>query len=240
MKPVMLGQILNESFLVHWYQPICDLISGNVLGYEALVRNTFSSNILPSDIFKEAYRQKCLSKLDRELLLKAQHLFKKNQSSHLFINAFPSTLLEPGFIEWWDTYSNIVPSLVIELSEGEVIEDWDSIKFTVKQLKGRGIKIAIDDMGTGYMSLKHVTELEPDYIKIDRYFMIDLDKSLIKQRIIKSLIKGVEGLSEVIIEGVEDKGCLNIARELGIQYAQGYALGVPAPLNSNVLISKCI
>lgn len=230
MYSEMLQNIVDVSHLTYWYQPIYELRSKNIIGFEALVRDKIH-NTFPVEIFQEIQLNGLQSTFDRQLLLMAQQMFQYITGSCLFLNVMPSTLLSPRFLYWWDKCSEIAPSLVLEISESQIISDWRALKGVTAELQKRGIKIAIDDMGAGYSSFKHIVELEPDYIKLDKYYVDNLSASPIKQRILEGLIKVVGGVAEIIIEGVEDVENLKVAKQLGIQYAQGYLLGRPGPIN---------
>jgi EAL domain-containing protein (putative c-di-GMP-specific phosphodiesterase class I) len=222
---------INISDLTCWYQPIYKLSSNDVLGYEALVRNKNRNGVSPFEIFRQAEAQGEHVILDCQIIIKAQQQFQNNMMSPLFLNVFPSTLLDRSFITWWDRYSGIVPSLALEISDCEPISDWRELRAVIDSLRMRGVKIAIDDMGEGYSFLKHWIELEPDYVKLNRYYITDLAGSSMKQRVLKYLVKIIDDPEKLIIVGVEDIETLGIAKELGIMIAQGYALGMPAPLD---------
>lgn len=223
-------QIINSLKLTHWYQPIFQLETGSILGYEALVRNNKPSyELSPMDIFKQAEQKDCRTTLDCQLLFKAMNSMRHISHNILFLNIFPSTLFEPWFLSWWNMHSTIVSSVVLEISESEPIGDWKTLKTIINKLRDRGVKIALDDMGTGYSFFQHWVELNPDYIKLDRYYAIDLAKNLLKQRILESLIKLFDGTTEVVLEGIETVEDLKIAKLLGVPYAQGFLLGRPYP-----------
>ena len=103
------------------------------------------------------------------------------------------------------------------------------MKATVNELKRRGIKIAIDDMGAGYSTIRHWVELEPEFVKLDKYFSENLSVNTQKQKIVKSYADLFSGTSKLIIEGIEKKEDLEIIYHLGVQYAQGFFLGRPLP-----------
>lgn len=227
-----LEQGINISNLTCWYQPIYQLDTMEIFGFEALVRSNLYRNFNALELFHQAQMQRHLTILDYQLILKAQQLFKYKDTHSLFINIFPSTLLDKKFISWWHEFSGTVPSIVLELSEEEPIKDWKTLKSVIRVLKEDGVKIAVDDMGEGYPFLQHWIELEPDYIKLDRGYMTGLAKSEIKQRTLRDLVKMVDTSTKIIVEGVEQIECLEIVKKTGIQYAQGYALGRPAPLNN--------
>lgn len=218
--------------IIHWYQPIFRLDTGNIVGYEALLRNVLHIYVSPQDLFKYAKRAGISLKLDIHSL----QLAIKNANSMLntlFVNILPSTLLNKNFIRWWDNHINLSAPIVLELSEIEPIANWSALKYIVSELHHRGVKIAIDDMGTGYSSLRHWCDLNPDFVKLDGYYIDDLTKDSRKQRVIKSLLNLFENNADLIAEKIETQDELHVIKDLGVKYAQGYILGRPAPL-------KCI
>jgi EAL domain-containing protein (putative c-di-GMP-specific phosphodiesterase class I) len=202
-----------------------------IFGFEALVRNNLHRNFNTLELFHQAQTQRYLTLLDYQLILKAQQIFSCKSNSSLFINIFPSTLLDKRFTPWWHQFSGIVPSVILELSEEEPISDWETLKSVICDLKKSGVKIAVDDMGEGYSFLRHWMDLEPDYIKLDRCYMFDLIENKSKQKALKNLVNIIGDTAEVIVEGVEKIDCLEIVKDAGAQYAQGYALGRPAPID---------
>lgn len=214
--------------ITHWFQPIFDLKSNKVLGYEALLRDASSPNLSPVDIFVEAEKKGYRNVLDILSIKNAIDSFKYN-SHLLFLNIFPSTLLEKDFLLWWDEHIPPSSPIVLELLENEPINKWHELKAITDELKNRGIKIAIDDMGEGYSFFQQWIELEPDFIKLDRYFAESLSENSLKQKAVKSLIDLFSDTTDVIIEGIEKDEDLQFVCFLGIPYAQGYLLGRPSP-----------
>jgi len=227
-----LEQGTNISNLTCWYQPIYQLDTMDILGFESLVRSKFHRNFNALELFYQAQMQRHLTILDYQLILKAQQLFKNKDTYSLFINIFSSTLLDKKFISWWHKFSGIIPSIVLELSEEDPVSDWKTLKYVIKELKENRVKIAVDDMGEGYSFLQHWIELEPDYIKLDRCYMTKLVESEVKQKTLSDLVKMIDTSTKIIVEGVEQIECVEIVKKMGVQYAQGDALGRPAPLNS--------
>lgn len=223
-------QTIDISQLTCWYQPIYNLGAGSLYGYEALVRYQLQHDLHPLNIFEQVRPKENRSILDCQLMIRAQRMFNNTVPGYLFLNIFPSTLIDSGFISWWDKYSNIYPHTVLEISGCERISDWEYLKSVVIALKRRGVRIAVDDMGSSFSFLKYWVELKPDYVKLDRYYTVDLTRNVMKQRILDSLVNMSHGISEVIVVGVEDMECLEAARQLGASYAQGYILGKPAPI----------
>ncbi|WP_054874104.1 EAL domain-containing protein [Oxobacter pfennigii] len=218
--------------LTHWFQPIYHLKNNKAIGYEALLRDSSQLEDSPINIFLEAHKNGYRNILDLMSVKAAFTAFK--DETPLFINVFPSTLLEKNFLSWWDSNMPLMRPIVLELLENEPIWNWKDLKIIVRELHKKGVKIAIDDMGTGYSFFQQWIELEPSFIKLDRYFAENLSTNYRKQNTIKSLIDLFSDTTEIIIEGIETKEDLEIAEQLGILYAQGYFLGKPAPTVENM------
>jgi len=229
-----LSNFLDAYSLNHWYQPVMNLSTGNIIGYEALLRCQRKENFSPLDIFNQVQSEGLLNEFDYLLIEKAL----SHVSSHtdtLFINVFPSTLLNQDFMDMWDMFFDKEMSIVVEVCENEQIRDWDCLKKIIKQLKARQVKIAIDDLGAGHSFFRQWIELEPDFIKIDQYFASNLSTNTKKQEIIKYLIMLFNGNTKLILEGIETPEDLEMALELGLEYGQGYYLGKPMPWNKRNL-----
>ncbi|MHB8065733.1 MAG: EAL domain-containing protein [Ruminiclostridium sp.] len=216
--------------ITHWFQPIYNLKNNNVIGYEALLRDA-ELKVSPVDIFREADKKGHRNILDLLSIKTALEAYK-DETNPLFLNIFPSTLLEGNFLSWWDAQVQPVMPVVLELLENDPIRNWEELKTVTKELQDRGVKIAVDDMGGGYSFYQQWIELDPDFIKLDRYFAENLSVSSRKKKTISSLVELLSDTTEIIIEGIEKEEDLNIAELLGIPYAQGYLLGKPAPMEN--------
>lgn len=225
-------QAADKFSLTHWYQPICNLYTQKVIGFEALVRSPESDDISPLQIFENARQEGSLNTLDRNLLLHAYKSFENHKHTALFMNAFPSTLLEEWFLPWWDEYIGANSQIILEVTESEPICDWERFKDIISELKQRKVKIALDDMGSGYSFFQNWIELDPYCIKLDRYYSADLAQNPLKQKLLGSLTELFGSSTVTILEGIETTDDLETAKQLGISYAQGYLLGRPAPLES--------
>lgn len=217
--------------ITHWFQPIYNLKNNNVIGYEALLRDASKLKASPIDIFKEAEKRGHRNILDLISIKTALELYK-DETNPLFINIFPSTLLERNFLSWWDIHVPPLRPVVLELLENDPIRDWKELKTLTKELKDRGVKIAVDDMCEGYSFYQQWIELDPDFIKLDRYFAQNLSVCSRKQKTVRSLVDLLSDTTEIIIEGIEKEEDLNIAEFLGIPYAQGFLLGKPSPIEN--------
>ena len=221
----------QEFNITHWFQPIYNLESNDVIGYEALLRDSTRLQVSPVDLFNKAGKYGHRNTLDFISIKTALEAYTI-ESNQLFLNIFPSTLLQDGFTSWWDLNVPRSVQVVLELLENEPVSNWKKVKRITDELRDRDVKIAIDDMGGGYSFFQQWIELEPDYIKLDRYFSENLSTNLRKQKTIQCLVELIGDTAEIIIEGVETVEDLGFAELLGITNAQGYLLGRPSPLES--------
>ncbi|MFD1708894.1 EAL domain-containing protein [Siminovitchia sediminis] len=226
--------IAKEQFY-HFFQPIYYLNDGEKLGYEVLLRSRAFPN--PEIAFQIAKKENKLFELDSRSIFKAISTYQSSGKNEiLFVNVFPSTISHPGFkafLNQVDT-SNFMSrqQVVFEISEAEPVEDLRSFKKKIAELKKLGYFIAIDDIGKGYSGVKSIIELEPDYLKIDRYFAKNLHTSKEKQMFISYLLQYCEQMEcSLILEGIETEEELEMAKSLGVSIAQGYLLGKPALLS---------
>lgn len=228
--------IKNEVFK-HHFQSIVDLTDHTVKGHEALFRSQLFKN--PEQAFNLAIKRGQLYELDSRSLRKAVYTYFKTgyleKGKKLFINVYPSTVLNSNFIPLIDTIIDRFPassqSIILEFVENEKIRDFNEIENAVRELKKHGLGMAIDDFGKGIDDINRTIELDADYIKLDRYFTSSLFASKRKQAYVKFLVQYCAQFKlKLILEGLETARDIDVARSLGIQYAQGFALGKPEPL----------
>lgn len=222
--------------IYHEYQSIVDIKTGDIFGYEALLRSKVNVNL--PEIFQSARDFNVLFKLDSISIQKALKEMNKFLNCNLFINIFPSTVIDSNFIsllEEIQTVENVNNNrIVFELNEDfheHNLWSLSVLKETVNLMKGLGYKLALDDVGTEAASLKNVIEYEPDYIKLDRYFAQSLTNSPEKQRIVKLLAEFKSNHTKLVLEGIETEEDLFIANELGVDLGQGFYISRPIPFN---------
>ncbi len=233
---------IREEEFYHYFQPIYSLGSFERLGYEVLLRSNVYAN--PEIAFLEAKKAKKLYELDSRSIHKALCTYhsagQSKNGETLFLNVFPSTILHnnfPIFLKRIITENYLTSQqIVLEISESEVIDDFCIFKSRILELKKLGFLIAIDDIGRGYANFQSIIELDPDYLKLDRYLAKDLHLSKQKQNLITFLHSYCERENKhLILEGLEDDNELSVAKTLGIPYGQGYLLGKPASLSNVVM-----
>jgi len=229
--------ILQEGRLTTHYQPIVDMDRGSIMGYEALTRGPLDTAFeVPEALFACSDSLHLSSELDdlcrRQALLNARGFAPDKK---LFLNSLPETLGTPGLIE--RSLAAVLEEvalrphhLVLEITERNAIEDFESFGRELERLRRIGFLVAIDDVGTGYSSLQTISEVPADFLKIDISLIKNLHQSLIKQDLVHSLLQVASRTrTRVIAEGIETAEEYQALRACGVRYGQGFYLARPAP-----------
>lgn len=200
------------------FQPIFNLSTSEVIGYEAFIRGVGS----PEKFFRSAVKKKKISEMDH--MARRLAIESYVGSGKLFLNCHPLSF-EKGI----DLYKhpNIQDvQLVIEITEQRIL-DTSHIQHQVKQLKKNGVEIALDDFGHGFTNLSLIEILEPTYIKLDKMLIRNVRNKKVQQ-----LLKGIMKLADdiqclIIAEGIETGEQLKGIQECGVIFGQGWYLGRP-------------
>jgi EAL domain-containing protein (putative c-di-GMP-specific phosphodiesterase class I) len=223
------------------YEPIVEVETRTVFGYEALARGPEGTELYtPNKLFAMASEQDLLFQLDclcRRSALDGARDFPRG--AKLFLNVRPTTIHDPNFrAEALDStleQCQLSPSdVVFEISEQESIENF-AIFREVRDYYGKlGFQIALDDTGAGYASLEAVMELAPDFIKVDRAFVAGIHEDRARQEVLRALQSVAQQIGAKIIgEGLDKLEELETLKALGIPYGQGWLFGKPHPLRSD-------
>ena len=231
-----LNSILSNKNVFVLYQPIVSLSNASIIGYEVLSRGPADSLLhSPNELFKTA--KKYNKTFELELLCKtktSEELDNIKKDLLLFINVDPYVFQNDEFKRYilkdFFKANNFCPSnIVFEINEKNTIEDYSTFKKHLNDYLKNGYKIAIDDMGIGNSGLRMLAETKPNYIKIDMYFIRDVDKDSFKQKIIEALVKLAESSNiKIIAEGIETKEELETLISLGVHLGQGYIFNKPS------------
>jgi EAL domain-containing protein (putative c-di-GMP-specific phosphodiesterase class I) len=126
-------------------------------------------------------------------------------------------------------------SLVMEITEGALVDDVDGAVATLNELRRLGVRLAIDDFGTGYSSLNYLRQLPVDIIKIDRSFVIELGRSDAQRALLRSIVGLARTLRlESVAEGIETPGQVDELRALGVRVGQGFFFARPLPADQAI------
>ena len=230
---------LNELEL--HYQPIIDLTSGRAVRAEALVRwhHPTQGFILPERFIPEIEKSELIDQLGTWILdqVIADAAAHRDASPPLNVNVSPRQLADASFaamtLDLLDRHGVDGDQLTIEITELVMMDDFDPVEQQLRLLRSHGVGIAIDDFGTGYSALAYLQRFPFDQVKIDGVFIEHLDTKASDQAIVGSMIELVRSLgSTPIAEKVERQAQANTLMELGCTLAQGFLLGLPAPLRT--------
>jgi PAS domain S-box-containing protein len=214
------------------FQPILRIDTREVCGFEALSRFECEPHRPPDVWFAEADAVGFRPQLEMRAIRDAVwHAHSLPGGAYLSVNASPETLLSRDFAALVGGLER--GPLVVEITEHAAVEDYEQVKRAIDRLRGSGVRLAIDDAGAGFSSLKHIIRLVPEFIKLDVFLTRDVDIDPVKQALVSALVTFVAQISaRLIAEGVETAEELRALAELGVEYAQGFYLGRPAPLTS--------
>jgi EAL domain-containing protein (putative c-di-GMP-specific phosphodiesterase class I) len=212
------------------FQPIFDLERGDVVGMEALARFSDLPERPPNVWIAEAEAVGML--LDLELALAKAALDQLEvlpSDVYLSLNLSPETAMSErlgGLFEVAD------PSrIVVELTEHAPVADYDELRESLSSLRERGVRLAIDDAGAGFASLRHIVRLDPDVIKLDITLTRRIERDPVRQALTVALVSFANQVgATVVAEGVETELQLEALRAAGIRFVQGFLLGAPGPL----------
>ena len=219
------------------YQPIVNSYTGDVFGYEALLRNWKTCGFKSIfDVFDQSFSDRTLYAVDLELRKKAIEKYctiDGNKSKALFYN-LDNRVLEmpdygPGNTQvMLDSLDMDQSNFYFELSERhELCSDSETIEI-LNQYKRQNFRIAIDDYGSGYSGLQLLYHSEPDIIKIDRFFIDGVHKDQKKKLFAENIVNMSHLMGiKVVAEGIETYQELNFCREIGCDYLQGFYIAHP-------------
>jgi EAL domain-containing protein (putative c-di-GMP-specific phosphodiesterase class I) len=240
------GAIEGEALSLH-YQPIVHLSSGRIAGFEALVRwnHPVHGNVVPSSFIKLAEETGMIVPMGRWMLRKALDAHQRFQSTaagkspeeqplYISVNISSRQLLTDGEV---DDLCNIikasgVPSeqVLFEITESLMVEEPDKVADAMRRLHKQGVHIAADDFGTGYANLSFLNRFPLDVLKIDRTFITNMASEDRSRKIVRTIVRLAQELGmSIIAEGIEAPQEIEVLRELGCDFGQGFLLSPPVP-----------
>jgi EAL domain-containing protein (putative c-di-GMP-specific phosphodiesterase class I) len=211
------------------FQPIVDLEEGSTIGLEALARFRSIPLRPPDEWFAEAVALELGTHLELATIGQALEVLRDlPRGAYLSVNCSHraaasdelAALLEP-----------VADRVVVEITEHEPVSDYDDLFGALARLRAMGVRIAIDDAGAGFASLRHTLQLSPDIIKVDISLTRDIDHDRGRRAMASALISFADEMGMTIVaEGIETEAELKTLRSLGVRYGQGYFLAEPGPL----------
>ncbi|WP_394697151.1 EAL domain-containing protein [Pseudoxanthomonas japonensis] len=222
-----LEAVLEGAQLTTALQPIVRIADDVVVGYEALARFPVEYDLSTGRWFEEAARHGMSIRLELAAARVAlDQLARIPADAYLAINASPETVCSDELKSMLEAHD--MRRLVLEITEHTPVEDYGRLNACLSALQALGLRIAVDDTGAGFSSLRHVLRLAPDIIKLDFTLVREVDQRPRMQALIAALLTFARGTqAELVAEGVETAEQLQTLKTLGVPYAQGYHLGHP-------------
>ncbi|MBT0961283.1 EAL domain-containing protein [Denitromonas iodatirespirans] len=232
IQPLIEGDGLSFVF-----QPIANLKGGDVYGYEALVRGPENTALAAPEALLHAARQAGMTEAFElrccELAIEA--FARQRLGGKLFLNVSAPALQliaadAGGHVLQVAREAGVAPGrLVFELTEHERVEDIVALETAVARLRAEGPQLAIDDFGDGRSSLRLWAQLNPEVVKIDRYFVREVHRDSRKLEVLRTVMSLAKAFgTPLVIEGVETAEELAVVRDLGCRFAQGYFIARPS------------
>ncbi|MDH5764858.1 MAG: EAL domain-containing protein [Gammaproteobacteria bacterium] len=233
-------EAIDENKFTLYYQPIVPLDGGNKQCYEVLLRMMFDGEImLPNAFLSAAQRLGMIVDIDswvvRNALKKISELTASDQEVLFSINLSGASFEDAGFIIRLKKYIKeykVDPSLIIfEITEQTAVKNIDFVGQVMHELVAMGCRFALDDFGIGFHSFEHLKTMPVDYLKINGDFIANMANDEVDQAMVQFMIRIARILNKKVIAGhVQDSQALELLKEFGADYAQGFYLGKPEPL----------
>jgi EAL domain-containing protein (putative c-di-GMP-specific phosphodiesterase class I) len=230
-----LREMLNSQSVRVVFQPIVRLDTLAVHGFEALGRGTHRElSTSPSDLFGLADQCRLASELSQLFRTVAvEEAARLPEGVSIFFNLHSSEMAGDALIVSLREFKRTLREtqhVVLEVHEG-VVADVDTMRWLREKLNDLEIGLAYDDFGAGQARLTELAEVPPDYLKLDRSLVRDIDRSVARQDMIRALNRLCDDLEvESIAEGIETAAEAAVCRELGCRFGQGFLFGRPKPL----------
>ena len=231
----------NDEFFLE-FQPVISLSTGGVASVEALVRwrHPRLGVISPTEFIPLAEETGLMVSIGSWVLRAACEQMRRWEATlpagmrfPMAVNVSPQQLRESRFVDEVDDVlqsTRLEPSrLTLEVTESAMVHDLVTVRERLDRLRGSGVRVALDDFGSGYSSLGYLRGLPLDLVKIDRVFIGDLDLDPETPSLIASIVRLLQALDlDIVAEGVETSAQLEQVRALGVDWVQGFLLSPPA------------
>lgn len=227
-----LTKLIEDGLVRFRFQPIVDLKTCSIYGYEALMSPQVPGLSTPGEVISAARAMSMLGPLESMLVVKTIETAYENRDiigdRKIFVNSIPGQRLSD---DNWDYvrkhYSDVLQNVIIEVTEAEN-DDLEAMLMKLRRIRRMGLHVAIDDFGQGYSNEVRIIAMQPAIIKIDLELIRNLHADPVKQDLVRSLVTFAHSQDvKVVAEGVELEMELDTVERFGFDYAQGYLLGRP-------------
>ncbi len=224
MSPTEMLVTNKELFVV--FQPVVDLRTGKVFAYEALVRSKSTNFQSPATILASALEHRVCGKLGRAIRELAS---QGCPDATLFLNIHPSELDEGWLVRPDDPMFSHEHPIYLEITESVPLTHFRFCHGVLREVRSRGVYLAVDDLGAGYSNLKYIADLEPEVVKLDRELIAGVKRAGRLHKLVASLVRLCTDMgAKVVVEGIETYDEFRIAQDVGAQFGQGYYIARPS------------
>jgi len=227
---------IHEGKIISHYQPIVDNATGKIARYESLVRlvDEYDTVRYPAEFLDVAKKGKYYYQITQIVLENSFRILTERDievSINLSLRDLQSGSIRKTIHDLLHTYADHTHKITFELLEDANLKNFNTITSFVALLKSKGIKIAIDDFGSGYSNYERLLSYRPDVLKIDGSLIKNLDENRYSLSIVKTIVAFAKDQKiQTTAEFVENEAIFDLVRDLGIDYSQGYYFGKSKPL----------
>ncbi|MAQ16005.1 MAG: hypothetical protein CMN30_14600 [Sandaracinus sp.] len=225
-RPSQIPSVLTVGEVQAVFQPIVDLRRKEIFAYETLARSNSPHFESPPKLFTEAIRSQCCGALGRVL----REMAVESCPNHaLFINIHPQELDEGWLVQPDDPIFAHYHPVFLEITESVPLSHFSLCHSMLREIRSKGVHLAIDDLGAGYSNLKYIADLNPEIVKLDRGLIAGLHEDKRRQKLVSHMVALCEDLgAKVVAEGMETYDELSASIDTGAHYGQGYYFAKPA------------
>lgn len=222
-------QIIDDGLFQTMMQPITRLEDKTIVGFEVLTRFNQEPRMAPNEWFEQASCVGLLETLEITVIKNALSKLQIPEKEYFFsFNFSADTIVAPQFKDWIDSVSG--HQIIIELTEHDAVHNYVELREAVEAFRQGGVRLAIDDLGSGYASFAKLIELTPDIFKIDASIVGGIDEDDHKKALVSALVEYAR-ITEIqlVAEGIENHRELDVLKRIGVELGQGFHLGKPMP-----------
>ncbi|MBR6326139.1 MAG: EAL domain-containing protein [Lachnospiraceae bacterium] len=230
----LVNQLIDANDFLYNYQPIVSAKTGQIMGYEALMRTASSYRLSPLTILKYATKDNRLADIERatmfNVMANVKEFLPELGDRKIFVNSIPGYYLDDRLFDLLtEQYGEVFPNIVIEVTEETDVED-TTLHYLTDRSTAQHFQIAVDDFGTGYSNVTNLLKFLPNYVKIDRFLITEIHLDQRKQHFVNAIIQFAHDNGfQALAEGVETADELRCVIRMGVDLIQGYYTARPAP-----------
>jgi EAL domain-containing protein (putative c-di-GMP-specific phosphodiesterase class I) len=236
---MLIEKALAENTIWVVYQPVVDLLTSEIFSYESLVRSSVPGLHDAQTLIDRSVTEKMCGRLGRALRFMASEGCPEKT---LFINIHPKEFDEGWLVRPDDAIFTHAYPIYLEITESIPLSRFQYYKGVLKELRFKGVSLAVDDLGSGYSNLKYIADLSPEIVKLDRRMIIGLPTNKRLQILLRATVRLCSDLgAKTVVEGIETADELAAAIDAGAHFGQGYFLARPSfppPLVSKISIVR--